>query len=221
MRTLTLLVVSTLAASSAAQSTGPTLYVSQAGYFLVVEDANKVPSFVKITNVITGAGSPPVISPPTIPPPGGDVPPPPVVPPTIDVTSQVKTWTASVNHPLGRQAMALIWGTVGDKVLQGQIPPDQGSAAITATVDAAFNAIGGKQNWTTWRANVAGLAQQLQSQGKYSTKEQVGNFMLQVRDGLNASPAMEALSEKQELVLGKVEELLEAELEKTEAGPSF
>jgi hypothetical protein len=187
MRYIALLTVGLAALSAPAAE--PTLVITKAGYWLLSEDAAGVPSLTKLTRVDDRTGGttpipPPVTPPPTDPPPVGTA-----------ISEQVRQWSSSISHPLGRQALALIYKTVGERVDAGTIPPDQAFLAVKATTDATFNAIGGAENWTAWRQKVGALAETLQDQGKLTTKAQVGSFMGEVAAGLSAAQAQSSPDE--------------------------
>lgn len=167
-----------------AQATGPTLLVHPKGYFLLADDAAGMPTWVKIQNVINPGG---VITPP---PGGGDDPPPTDPPPTQNtITQQVAAWTKAVDHPLGVQAMGLIYDTVAQNVKDGKIAPQDASRAAGAAADAVFTTIGGADKWATWRTNLAKLAEEEIRLGRLGTKDQWVSFLLAVRDGINQQAA--------------------------------
>jgi hypothetical protein len=181
-------------ASVAVPADPPALLITPGGHYFVVLDSAGEPTLVKITKVIRIGEAPP------------DGPDEPVPPPAPEVTTQVKGWSAEVNHPVGAQAMALIYRTIAEKIDDGSLKPEDAFPAIKAATDQVLPTVGGKGKWDDWRVKVGDLITSKLQSGDLQHPRQLVTFLTQVADGLDASAkASPALDPK---VLSAIVELI-------------
>jgi hypothetical protein len=205
VRLISALLILVCASVAQAQTEAP-IVVNRSGVFYLLEGADGVPFLKPVAKyIIMGdAPAPPPVTPPTNPP--GE---PPIIPPPTgdEVGPKVREWTRNVDHPLGRQALVLIYGTVADKVADGSISVTQAAPAVRASTDTVFATIGGGEKWADFRLKVGDLANQLGSQGKLNTKEQMAAYLRAVKLGLSLGTQSQAALDPE--LLGDIEKLID------------
>ena len=187
MRLLSALLLCLLSASALAADP-PALLVTKAGFYYVITDDAGTPVLVKVTNVVRiGDGPPNVPNPPDTP----DAPPP-VTDPTAAL---VKRLAAEVNDPAGAKALALVYKTIGEKVDDGSLKPEDAFPAIKAATDQVLAAINAGPKWTGFRAKLGDeITRKLQA-GELQHPRDYVKFLSAVAAGLEgAAPAETALS---------------------------
>lgn len=166
------------------QSEPPALLITKAGhYFVVLNDAGE-PTLVKITQIIRV----------------GDVPPPngpddPAPPEESDVVQKVRVWASEVDHPVGAQALALIYRTIAEKVDDGSLKPEDAFPAIKKATEQVLPTVGGGSKWDDWRIKVGDLITEKLQKGELSHPQHLVKFLNEVAQGLEGSTgASEALN---------------------------
>jgi len=125
------------------QAAETTLVVTKAGYFLLVQDADGVPSLVKITNVIRLGDAPPT-DPPTDP----------TDPPADVLRAAVKAATEAVTDPnkdRTKIALAKLYRTTGGL-------PVTSADQLKEATRVIFNALQLPAPWSAWKATTDGAA---------------------------------------------------------------
>lgn len=173
-----LIVVALLAGPgiSFAQDDGPTIVLTPSGAYLLQVDSAGVPSLVRASRVITIGDDPT---------PGPE--PDPVPPPTPSVTTQVREWAAAVNHPIGSQALALVYRTVAEQVRAGKVPPTESYAVIKEATDQSLGVVGGADKWLGFRGKLGELIVAKTQAGELVHPNQQAQFFDQVASGLDGS----------------------------------
>ena len=157
----------------------PALLVTKAGFYYIVTDDAGVPVLVKVTKVISvgDTGGTPV------PP---DTPPPPQPP---AVTQQVQAWAAEVNHPVGAQALAVVYSTVADSLKDGKIAPEDAFPAVKKATEQVLPLAGGVERWAGFRAKLGDLITLKLQKGELQHSKDYERFLQEVAAGLNGSAA--------------------------------
>jgi hypothetical protein len=124
----------------------PPLIVAPSGIYYVTVDSAGVPVLVRATKVsVVGSGGVPVPVPPDTPP----------QPPAV--TQQVQGWAAEVNHPVGAQALAVVYSTVADSLKDGKIAPEDAFPAVKKATEQVLPLAGGAERWAGFRAKLGDL----------------------------------------------------------------
>ena len=157
----------------------PALLVTKAGFYYIVTDEAGVPVLVKVTKVITvGDGGLP--GPPDTP----DVPPQPPA-----VTTQVAAWAAEVNHPVGAQALGLVYSTIADSLRDGKIDPADAFPAVKKATEQVLPMAGGVERWSGFRSKLGDLITLKLQKGELQHSKDYERFLREVAAGLNSSAA--------------------------------
>jgi hypothetical protein len=156
----------------------PPLIVAPSGIYYVTVDSAGVPVLVRATKVsVVGSGGVPVPVPPDTPP----------QPPAV--TTQVKAWAAEVNHPVGAQALAVVYSTVADSLKDGKIAPEDAFPAVKKATEQVLPLAGGAERWAGFRAKLGDLITLKLQKGELQHSKDYERFLREVAAGLNGSAA--------------------------------
>jgi hypothetical protein len=158
----------------------PALLITKAGFFYIVTDDAGVPVLVKVTKVISIGDTGGIPVPPDTP----DVPPQPPA-----VTVQVQAWAAEVNHPVGAQALGLVYSTVADSLRDGKIDPADSFPAVKKATEQVLPLAGGAERWAGFRAKLGDLITLKLQKGELQHAKDYERFLREVAAGLNSSAA--------------------------------
>ena len=153
----------------------PALLVTKAGFYYVVTDDAGVPVLVKVTKVITVGDT------------GGNPLPPDTPPQPPAVTTQVKAWAAEVNHPVGAQALAVVYSTVADSLKEGKLDPGDAFPAVKKATEQVLPLAGGAERWTGFRTKLGDLITLKLQNGELQHSKDYERFLREVAAGLNDS----------------------------------
>lgn len=201
---------------SVANGAGPPgLVIAPDGYYVITDAPDGSQVMTKIPpHLIMYRGTP-------APGPGpGPVPPDPQPPPVTSFSQQVSGWAKQVNDPPGAAALGTAYGTVGDSIAAGTIPPDavKIEKVLAPTLDLALSMVGSSPaKWAKFRGDVATeLTNRLIRNGGVMSKEQYVLFFSEVEAGLalaNASYAIppwlaDILAQLIPIIIGLITRLL-------------
>jgi hypothetical protein len=156
----------------------PPLIVAPSGIYYVTVDSAGVPVLVRATKVsVVGSGGVPVPVPPDTPP----------QPPAV--TQQVQGWAAEVNHPVGAQALAVVYSTVADSLKDGKIAPEDAFPAVKKATEQVLPLAGGAERWAGFRAKLGDLITLKLQKGELQHSKDYERFLREVAAGLNGSAA--------------------------------
>ena len=158
----------------------PALLVTKAGFYYIVTDDAGVPVLVKVTKVITVGDTGGIPLPPDTPP---------VPPQTPAVTVQVQAWAAEVNHPVGAQALSLVYSTVADSLKDGKLDPADAFPAVKKATDQVLPLAGGAERWAGFRSKLGDLITLKLQKGELQHPKDYEKFLREVATGLSGSAA--------------------------------
>jgi hypothetical protein len=158
----------------------PALVVTSSGFYFIVTDDAGVPVLVKVTKVITVGDTGGIPLPPDTP----DVPPQPPA-----VTTQVRAWAAEVNHPVGAQALGLVYSTIADSLRDGKIEAGDAFPAVKKATEQVLPMAGGVERWVDFRAKLGELITLKLQKGELQHSKDYERFLREVAAGLNGSAA--------------------------------
>lgn len=175
----------------------PALLVTKTGFYLVVTDDAGVPVLVKVQKVITIGDTGGIPVPPDTP----DTPPQPPA-----VTTQVQAWAAEVNHPVGAQALGLVYSTIADSLRDGKIEAGDAFPAVKKATEQVLPMAGGVERWAGFRAKLGDLITLKLQKGELQHSKDYERFLREVAAGLNAATATEPALDPQ--VIQKIIQLI-------------
>jgi hypothetical protein len=155
----------------AAPDKPPPLYITSAGYFLIVAGDDGVPVPVKLADVYDLRGG-------SVPPPtGGELSP---------LAKQVAAWADAANDPAGRAALKTVYGTVAQAVKDGKVGPEDVWKVLQEGTNEAFAATGTGEKWAGFRASVSEMNTQKVQAGELRTAAQLEAYLWEIVHGLAA-----------------------------------
>ena len=175
----------------------PALLVTKAGFYYIVTDDAGVPVLVKVQKVITIGDTGGIPVPPDTP----DTPPQPPA-----VTQQVAAWAAEVNHPVGAQALGLVYSTIADSLRDGKIEAGDAFPAVKKATEQVLPMAGGVERWAGFRAKLGDLITLKLQKGELQHSKDYERFLREVAAGLNAATATEPALDPQ--VIQKIIQLI-------------
>lgn len=146
------------------------LTITKSGYFLTVVDAEGVPTYVKITDVIDLRGEQPPVTP---------SPNPPVSPPQLDMelVRDVKLWAEGAKEPQASQAIAAVYLTVRQAKLESPWP------ILKQATDDSLKIVESSGNWETFRKNLSAVITERSQKGTLDNE----TVLRSVQQGLEMS----------------------------------
>lgn len=151
----------------------PPLTITDAGYFLTAVDANGVPTLERIDTVVdlrTGGDLPPTADDPPQSEPE---------PPPDGISADTYRWASQVDRSDEAQKYALIFETVRDGVLDGQVPIVKITDALKLSADGLIG-----DQWQEFRQRVGDHLVDSLTRGDLGTPEKAAGELELIRYGI-------------------------------------